>query len=196
MNKFKFKKSLMSVIFSTVLLSSCAAGQLSNDGGQSTNSVNYADSINPFIQNNYAAADVLISQLKGQVNLTNPIIIATLVNIDDLNNSSTFGRLVSEQVSARFSQHKYSMLELKFRGYVYMKQDQGELLLTREIKDVAQSHNAQAVIVGTYALSRNTIFVNIKVIQPNTNIVLAVHDYTFPLDSSMSEMTRSVIRKY
>ena len=84
---------------------------------------------------------------------------------------------------------------MKFRDLVYMKQDQGELLLTREIKDVAQSHNAQAVIVGTYALSRNTIFVNLKVIQPNTNIVIAVHDYTFPLDPSMSSMARSSVRR-
>ncbi len=195
MSKFRFKKSLITALLSSVLLSACATDQLSNSGQQSANSYNYVNASNPFIRNNYAAADALIGQLKGQVNLTSPIIIATLVNIDDLNNSSTFGRLVSEQISARFTQNKYTMIEMKFRGYVYMKQDQGELLLTREIKDVAQSYNAQAIIVGTYALSRDTIFVNLKVIQPNTNIVIAVHDYTFALDSNMSAMAKSSFRK-
>jgi hypothetical protein len=71
----------------------------------------------------------------------------------------------------------------------------GELLLTREIKDVAQSHNAQAIIVGTYALSRDTLLVNLKVIQPNTNIVIAVHVYTFALDSNMSAMAKSSFLK-
>ena len=144
----------------------------------------------PFTVNNYRAADALIAQLGNRISPTQPIIIATIVNIDALAVSSTFGRLVSEQVSGRFSQAKYSMVEMKFRGDVYMKQDQGELLLTREIKNVAQSQNAQAVIVGTYAESGDTVFVNLKVIQPNTNLVLAVNDYAFPIDANIRTMLR------
>jgi|SRR5450830_66172 len=149
----------------------------------------------PFIATNYKATDKLIAQLGGRLNPDQPMIVATIVNIDDLNSSSTFGRLVSEQVSARFSQASYSMVEMKFHNFVYMKQDQGELLLTREIKDVAKSHNAQAVVVGTYALSGDDVFVNLKVIQPTTNIVLAVHDYTFPLDTNLKTMIKSSIHR-
>lgn len=150
---------------------------------------------NPFIATNYKATDALIAQLGNRLNPAQPMIIATIVNIDDLASSSTFGRLVSEQVSARFSQASYSMIEMKFRDYVYMKQDQGELLLTREIKDVAKNYNAQAVIVGTYALSGDSIFVNLKVIQPSTNVVLAVHDYLFPMDTNLKSMTKTTVRK-
>lgn len=146
---------------------------------------------NDFITSNYKATDALIHQLDNKVNPEQPMIIATIVNIDELNQSSTFGRLVSEQVSARFTQKKYSMIEMKFRNFVYMKQNQGELLLTREIKDVAKTHNAQAVVVGTYALSHNSIFVNLKVIQPNTNVILAVHDYSFPWDKNLNSLTAS-----
>jgi hypothetical protein len=149
----------------------------------------------PFIASNYKASDALIVQLDGRLNTSQAMIVATVVNIDDLNSSSTFGRLVSEQVSARFSQASYSMIEMKFREFVYIKQDQGELLLTREIKDVAKNHNAQAVIVGTYALTTENVFVNLKVIQPSTNVVLAVHDYTFPMDANLKAMTKTVVRK-
>ncbi|MDI3514316.1 MAG: hypothetical protein PWP40_1545 [Rhodocyclaceae bacterium] len=45
------------------------------------------------------------------------------------------------------------MIEMKFRNNVYMARDQGEPMLTREIRDLANSHNAQAVVVGTYAQS-------------------------------------------
>ena len=144
-----------------------------------------------FIAANYKAADAIIKQLGNKVNPSQPMIVASMVNIDNLNSSSTFGRLVSEQVSARFSQSHYSMIEMKLRDFVYMKQDQGELLLTREIKDVAKSHNAQAIIVGTYALSRYSIFVNIKVIQPSTNVVLAVEDYTLPLNENLEAMVKT-----
>lgn len=142
----------------------------------------------PFTARNYRAADKLISQLDNRISKTQPIIIATIVNIDELSTSSTFGRITSEQISGRFTQSGYSMIEMKFRGDVYMKQDQGELLLTREIKNLATSQNAQAVIVGSYAKSNQAVFVNLKVINPNTNVVIAVTDYTFELDSSLRSM--------
>ena len=91
---------------------------------------------------------------------------------------------------ARFTLAGHRMIEMKFRSNVYMARDQGELMLTREIRDIASSHNAQAVIVGTYAQSSDLVFVNLKVIQPETNVVLAVHDYALPLDN----MTRSMLR--
>ena len=151
-------------------------------------------SANPFIPANYRAADSLLAQLKNHLSQSQPMIVATMVNIDALEKSSTLGRLVSEQVSARFSQAGYSMVEMKFRNNIYIKQDQGELLLTREIKNVAQSHNAQAVIVGTYGESGDMVFINLKVIQPATNVVLAVHDYALPLDSNIRSMLRQSIR--
>jgi len=143
---------------------------------------------NLFIENNYKAADSLLKQLEDEISKTQPIIIATIVNIDALSTSSTFGRLVSEQISAKFSKSKYTMIEMKFGSEVYMKVDTGELLLTREIKNIAKNQNAQAVIVGTYAKAGDMVFVNLKTIQPNTNVVMAVHDYAFPMDNNLKAM--------
>lgn len=143
-----------------------------------------------FIPANYAAADALLEQLRNKLNPSQPLITATIVNIDVLEKSSTLGRLVSEQISARFSQAGLQMVEMKFRNNVYMKRDEGELLLTRELRDVAQSHNAQAVIVGTYGISDEAVFINLKVIQPNTNIVMAVHDYVLPKDAEIRSMLK------
>ena len=145
---------------------------------------------NPLIPANYAAATSLLTRLHGQLAAGPPLIVATVVNIDALDRSSTLGRLISEQVAARFTLAGHRMIEMKFRSNVYMARDQGELMLTREIRDIASSHNAQAVIVGTYAQSSDLVFVNLKVIQPETNVVLAVHDYALPLDN----MTRSMLR--
>lgn len=138
---------------------------------------------NPLVPANYKAADALINQLQSVLAPEQPIIIATIVNIDALDKSSTLGRLVSEQVSARFTQKGYRMIEMKFRNNVYVKRTQGELMLTREINELATSHNAQAVIVGTYGRSDRLVFINLKVVQPKLNVVLAVLDYALPLDS-------------
>ncbi len=46
------------------------------------------------------------------------------------------------------------------------------------------------VFVGTYGESKDFIFINLKVVQPQSNVVLAVHDYALPVD----ENTRSMLR--
>ena len=146
---------------------------------------------NPLIPANYAAASALLDRMQGRLALDQPLIVATVVNIDALDSSSTLGRVISEQVSARFTLAGLHMVEMKFRNNVYMARDQGEMMLTRELRDIASSHHAQAVIVGTYAQSSEMVFVNLKVIQPETNFVLAAHDYVLPLDAMTSSMLKT-----
>jgi len=55
-----------------------------------------------FIAANYAAGDALVRQVITRVKPGQPILVATMVNVDDLDHSSTLGRLASEQISARF----------------------------------------------------------------------------------------------
>lgn len=144
---------------------------------------------------NYRAADALLATLRAridgkQLDPKQPFIVATIVNIDSLEQSSTLGRVVSEQISGRFSQSGLNMIEMKFRNNVYMKRNEGELLLTREIKEVAQNHNAQAVIVGTYGEGADAIYLNVKVIRPADNVVLAAHDYALPLNQSIRALVK------
>ena len=80
---------------------------------------------------------------------------------------------------------------MKFGNAVYVKRDQGELMLTREINNLAKSYDAQAVVVGTYGESNDFLYVNLKIIQPTTNVVLAVHDYVMPLDNTVKSLMRS-----
>lgn len=140
-----------------------------------------------FLAANYRAADALIAQFRDRT-VGGPLLVATLVSIDALERSSTLGRVISEQISARFSQAGLSVIEMKFRNSVYMKRAEGELLLTREIADVARSHSAQAVIVGTYGLSADLVFINVKIVEPGSNKVLAVHDYALPLNRDIRSM--------
>ncbi len=145
---------------------------------------------NYFISANYRAAESLMEQLRehGRLPPRTTLLMGTLVNIDALERSSTLGRLISEQVSARFSQADYRMVEMKFGKSIYISQGQGELMLTREIHELADSYAAPAVIVGTYGESRDHLFINLKVIQSNTNVILAVHDYALPMDNNVRAM--------
>ncbi len=116
-----------------------------------------------------------------------PIIVASLVNIDDLQ-SSRLGRTISEQLSTRLTMNGYTVIELKLRGNIFVKEGAGELLLSRELKEITRNHQAQAVLVGTYAPSRGSLFVDIKLVGVGDNQVIAAHDYALPIDGDIRAM--------
>lgn len=155
-------------------------------------------STNSFNAVNYNAVGELMKRYQGPASASNvsgsgsgaPFIVTTLVNIDQLEQSSTLGRLISEQVTSRMAQMGFGVVELKVRNGVYMKRNEGEFLLTREIKEVASAHKAQAVIVGTYAESSSLIYVSLKLVNPASSMILAAHDYALPLDRQIRSMLR------
>lgn len=136
----------------------------------------------------YRATDLLAASAEGELDRGKPLIIATLVDIDDLERSSTLGRFLSESVSTRLTQNRFRMVELKLQGAVYMKSGEGELLLTRQIREVASSHQAQAVVVGTYSRGRSAVFVNVKIVRPDGNLVLAAQDFSLPMSRDVCAM--------
>lgn len=137
---------------------------------------------------NYRATDALIATGRPHLDIGKPIIIATLVDIDDLERSSTLGRFLSESVSARFTQNHYRMVEMKFQNAVYMKSHEGELMLTRHIRDIAHSHQAQAVVVGTYSRASSAVFINLKIVKPDSNLILAAQDFSLPMTRDICVM--------
>jgi TolB-like protein len=137
---------------------------------------------------NHEAADVLLSQGATSLDRAKPILTATLVDLDNLKQSSRLGRLISEHIASRFTQRGLSVVEMKMRGSIFVQESEGELLLSREVQNISQSHSAQAVIVGTYARSQDYVYVTAKLVRSIDHVVLAAHNYVLPLDSNVSAM--------
>jgi TolB-like protein len=165
--------------FFSLALPGCATvtGSTGNDPGDS------------LMQANHRAVDQLLANIPPSraLNRKQPIIVASLVNIDDLG-SSRLGRMLSEQLATRLSQSGYAIVELKLRDSIFVKQLQGELLLSREIKDITLTHKAQAVLVGTYAESSGQVYLTIKLVGVGDNLVISAQDYLLPLDSNVRSL--------
>lgn len=119
------------------------------------------------------AVSHLLSQLEGNLDPKAPVLVATFVNIDDLESSSTFGRTAAELMSAALAQRGVNVADVRLRNALVTRPT-GELMLTREAANLAKVHNAQAVLVGTYAvLADSRVVVTAKVIRIADNRVLA-----------------------
>lgn len=140
------------------------------------------------IKLNYRATDALLQGVT--LDPAQPVLVATLVDQEDLAESSRLGRLVSEHIGSRLSNKGVRVVELKLREQLFMKGSTGALLLSREVRDVSQAHSAQAVVVGTYTSSGQTLYLSLKLVKPEGNTVVSAHDYAMPLNANIKGLLR------
>lgn len=138
---------------------------------------------NNLIEANERATDALLQT--APLDARQPVLVATLVNIDRLTESSRLGRIFSEQIAGRMVHQGLRVTEVKLRENLLLQRDQGELLLSREVREVSQAQDAQAVVVGTYAVSTSVVYISLKLVNPVGNTVVAAHNYAVPMDENV-----------
>lgn len=144
------------------------------------------------LEASYAAADTLAADLAlKRVSRSGAMLAASLVNIDNLDESCSLGRVISEQIASRIAFHGFRVLEMKLRqNSVYIKKGQGEFLLSREIQQISRDHDSAFVIVGTYTVAEGGIYVSIRVVDAVDNTIITSCDYqlmrTYQTDSLLS----------
>jgi TolB-like protein len=137
---------------------------------------------------NYTAVDALLKKLPIELPKDSPILVASFVSLDDLTESSTFGRVASEQIASRFKQKGYTTIELKLRTTVFIKKGSGEFLLSRELSDIGLKHRAQAVVVGTYAAASKKVYLTVRVVNVSDSRILNAYDYEIPMSRDVFKM--------
>ena len=138
----------------------------------------------------HKAGDALIRNLNSMLAMEKPIIAASFVNVDRLAESSSLGRMLSEQVSSRLAQLGYHVVEMKLRDTVFIKKEAGEFVLSRELKEISNSHDAQAVLAGTYAVGSDNVYVTVRLVRTTDSKIIASHDFALP----MGRDTRTLVR--
>jgi TolB-like protein len=160
----------IAAVLCAVVLTACATGP------------NYLDAqTSDFTQANYSAVDKLVAATAVPVVKNVPVLVATMVNIDSLNQSSRFGRLISEQIATRLTQLGYNVVEMKLRNDVYIREGAGELLLSRDVRDLSKNYNAQVVVVGNYAVAAGYVYLTLKAVTVTDNRVVGAVNYLLPL---------------
>lgn len=129
----------------------------------------------------YEAADALLERSSQGLNKGEPVLVASLVDVNKLERSSPLGRVLAEQLSSRLVQQGYFVSEPKLRGSLAVKRNVGELILSRDLKYIRKAYNAQAVLSGTYAVGSRKVHVNLKLIRAMDGKVLSAVDYALPL---------------
>ena len=191
MNKLQLTTVILTVAVFSLGLSGCAGYQPGASTGYSSSTRNGSVQDADIVALSYQAADILISRAGPSIDRSKAIVAASFVNIDNLHDSSSFGRIVSQQFSSRFTQKGYRVIEMLLRNNIYIKEREGEFLLSRALKNISAQHDVQAVIVGTYAVASDNVYVVAKIVRAIDSTVLSSHDYTLPIGPDMKRLLRS-----
>jgi len=142
----------------------------------------------PLLQNSREAVGRLVAGLDVAATGPGPVLVATVVNVNDLSRSAPLGRTLSEQYANNMAAIGFDVKEIKLRGNVFVKEGAGELLLSREIKDIARNHNASMVLVGTYSPAANFTYVSMKLVRTEDSRIIRGHDYALPNDRDVQRL--------
>jgi TolB-like protein len=134
------------------------------------------------VEISYKAADHLHAQLRGGEAAGYPMLAASFVDSANLDTASDLGRLLSEQVASRLSQHGYSVAEIQLRAdQLALGPTDGVLALSRDLRKVNLDVDAYSILVGTYTTIERQIYVNARVVRTSDGVALASSDFSLPL---------------
>ncbi len=141
-----------------------------------------------FVAANRDAIDALVAGLDLTPFASTPMLVATVVNVNDLRKTAPLGRTLSEQYASHLVNKGLHVKELKLRGDIFVREETGELLLSRELKDIAKVHSAGLVVVGTYSAAASSTFVSLKLVKTDTGQIVKGHDYALPNNADVNKL--------
>lgn len=114
---------------------------------------------------------------------TRPVIYATTVDLNNYSTTSNFGRLMGEALATALTQHwRNKVVKMTLRqGSVPIVPNQGEFLLSREVQDLATDYHAGAVLVSSYSVALDKVYVAVELINVDFNSVVASTMFEIPL---------------
>ncbi|MBF0553571.1 MAG: hypothetical protein HQK96_03330 [Nitrospirae bacterium] len=122
----------------------------------------------------------------------NKIIVTTFVDINNLNQTSMFGRLIAEEILSQLRTKDYRVTDVREMKSIVMSNKVGELYLSRsglpeqgnKIDVTPKSFNFDytnsLIVAGTYQVEPCEVFVNVRLISPELAEVVSVASVKIP----------------
>jgi TolB-like protein len=76
------------------------------------------------------------------------------------------------------AQNGFHVLEMKLRQHsIYVKEGEGEFLLSRQLQEISASHDSDLLIVGTYAVAEKGIYISARIVNAGDSTIVTGYDY-------------------
>lgn len=124
-----------------------------------------------------------------------PVLIATLVNNDNLDDTSSFGRSFQNNITAGFVNRGYAVKEIKLRREMMVEMHKGEFMLTRDLQELAGKQQAQAIVVGTYTMANRVMYLSVRLVSSTDQSIRSAFEDKLYLDEISLRMLGIAVEK-
>lgn len=117
-----------------------------------------------------------------------PILVTTLVDNNNLSQTSPFGRIVQEHIISRLVKLGYTVKEIKLANTLKINPGSGETILSRNLAVLTGSQQTQAILAGTISHNDSTMYISTRLINPANSNIIATEDYRLCMDENILTM--------
>lgn len=111
--------------------------------------------------------------------LANTVIITSFTNLNKLTETTSFGRLIAENLMHELQVRKWQVYEIRLSNNITID-DSGEFILSRDINALKDQYKVGGIVTGTYSSVEGDILVNARVIDMNSGMLLSSAQAHFP----------------
>jgi hypothetical protein len=154
-------------LFSPVFLSGCTAAMML----EKTKYRFLSDQDVNLLDVNYAAADYVVGQARGVLTSNSLILSKPLTESQNELATSKFARIIPEQVAARMVQLGYKVKATQ-----------------RDDGTAAPETRRHFILTGTYLVGQNTVTVSLRLLDSQTEQMMAAYDYVIPINDEIDEL--------
>ncbi len=166
------------------------AAQPSDSGSTPVTAVNTATIERTGAARFNAAMSSLADQIERNIqhkNLLPAVLASTFVNLDDLDDTSPLGRLITENLIHELQVRHWNVYDIRLSKAVAVN-PAGEFVLTRDPKLLEYQYLVAGVLAGTYSVTDDEVFVNARVIDVNTGVVVSSGQISLPIDDFVARL--------
>jgi hypothetical protein len=155
------------------------------------------------IATSYRAVDTLLRRARARLSKKARVLVATYVDLDDMTQTGSFGRLSGELAASRLAQKGYAAVNLNVRQQALaITQQKGQFVLSRDIDKLAEHYAGDAVLVGTYTVADTEaeadelVYATLRLVDTKTHETIGAIDYQLPIGPRMERLLRDSTSSY
>lgn len=138
----------------------------------------------------FDAVDSLLLNMRRPLPAGSLVVINSLVNVNDLSQSLSFGRIMSDQISSAFHRAGYQIIGMELPTEIFDANDDGILHLADETKQALNDAGASALVVGVFAPGKRNAYVSLKVFDIATENVISTTDLSIPMGPDAKKLLK------
>ncbi|WP_394754182.1 FlgO family outer membrane protein [Crenothrix sp.] len=146
------------------------------------------------VEESYDATDRLHKKILHKIPKNSLIVVSTLLNVDNLNQTSSFGRIVSDQIASAFNGLGYQVIGMEMPIDLFVMKEGGRFHLSDETKAMLRHYHAATLLGGVYAPGKHNGYVSLRMVDINSKNIIASTDFAIPMgpDAKMLMKPKSV----